>query len=98
MEELLWSTPAISKEFELMLEEYLIKVRRQRSMEIIGISSTALGTVAILVGIGNGADALAGMGVIGYVGGLVLNMIGGIRMEKPPEDIVNYYNLRYAGE
>ena len=71
MEELLWSAPSISEEFELMLEEYLENVKRQRAMEIGGICGTALGTVAILVGIGSGTDVLGrGLECWGMSGGL----------------------------
>ncbi|MBN2048879.1 MAG: hypothetical protein JW760_00425 [Spirochaetales bacterium] len=94
---ILTGTPAIDENFQSRLQDYLTFVRWNRSWQIIGTSLGVLGFITLFAGVQGDEDTAIGIGLLGGLGGVALNLLGGLRMNRPPEEIVNHYNLHYAG-
>lgn len=99
VQDILNKTPAIESNFEGMLQDYLRDVRKYRTWEFTGIGLGVAGYIGFLAAINSypSRETLGMISLLGAVGGWALNLIGGIRLNAPPEDIVNHYNLHYAG-
>lgn len=99
VQDIIDTTPAMGADFQRMLQGYLREVRKYRTWEITGIGLGIAGYAVFFATINSTSpnDTLGGIALIGAVGGWALNMIGTLRMSGRPEDIVNHYNLHYAG-
>lgn len=89
-----------------LFEGYGKQLNRNRALTIGGCSLAGLGIGgAALTALGwHGLDSNgARIGAVGlsaacFAGGMTMALLGAIRLEKPPQDIINYYNETYAAE
>jgi len=99
IQDIMDTTPSRDGTFEEMLQDYLKDIKKFRTWEITGVGLGVVGYIGFMTAINSypSRDLLGGVSLLAAVGGWALNLLGSLRMSAQPEDIVNHYNLHYAG-